>query len=113
MEICSPPLIWIGGSCYRKNPFIQTSQDDEVMIISSPILPLTKIQSYLFPVACFECKVDNSLGMTNHLNAEWLLIIRRFVWQRFKYFQAYTDSRDQYADDELFADERKDLDEGF
>ncbi len=27
MDICNPPLVWIGGSCYRKNPYMESSSD--------------------------------------------------------------------------------------
>lgn len=27
MDICNPPLVWIGGSCYRKNPYMESCSD--------------------------------------------------------------------------------------
>ena len=28
-NICNPPLVWIGGSCYRKNPFMESTSDTD------------------------------------------------------------------------------------
>ena len=30
-SICNPPLIWLNGSCYRKNPYLESSKNEERM----------------------------------------------------------------------------------
>ena len=37
MDVCNPPTVWIGGSCYRKNPIVQSSSggDDGGKVMKS------------------------------------------------------------------------------
>ncbi len=29
MDVCNPPLVWVGGSCYRKNPYMESTSDTD------------------------------------------------------------------------------------